>query len=122
VPSQPRDHLSVLGEVGDAGRVEYHGGLRLTEALAVAGGATIRSDEADVRILRGPSDRLTVYVASLEGIAEGSEHDPVLAPGDVVYVMRSGGANLGESLSRIGPILAAVVTIGLTVAVIMTSR
>lgn len=122
VPSQPRDHLSVLGEVGDAGRVEYHGGLRLTEALASAGGATIRADEADVRIVRGPSDRATVYIASLEGIADGTAHDPILAPGDVIYVARSGGANLGEDLSRIGPILSAVVTIGLTVAVIWTSR
>lgn len=122
VPSQPRDRLSVLGEVTTAGRIEYQSGIRLTAALASAGGATIRSDEADVRILRGPANRPTVYVASLEDIANGTTYDPVLAPGDVVYVTRSGGANLGESLSRIGPILSAVVTIGLTVAVIWTSR
>ncbi len=122
VPSRLRDHLAVLGEVTTSQRVEYHTGIRLTEALARAGGPTIRSDEADVRILRGPSDRVTVYVASLEDIADGEAHDPVLAPGDVIYVRRSGGANLGEALSRIGPILGAAVTIGLTVAVIMTSR
>ena len=61
-------------------------------------------DNGDIRIVRGPSDKPAVYQASLAAIAEGEQHDAVLAPGDAVFVEDSFLEDMTEVFNVILPI------------------
>jgi len=114
VPPNRGSRISVLGEVGEPRVVAYREGVRITEALAMAGGITIDGDRADIRVVRGSFREPMVYTTSLGDIVDGDGHDVVLAPGDVVYVTDHWIASVGEVLDRLGPLLTAGTTIGLT--------
>jgi hypothetical protein len=64
-----------------------------------------------------------VYEADILALVRGREgsHDVELAPGDIVYVTRSGLANLRNTLDAISPILSAITTAGVTSAVILSN-
>jgi polysaccharide export outer membrane protein len=120
VPARPLDRLVVLGAVNAGSVLPHREGIRLTEALAQAGGVTIDADIADIRVIRGDLASPTVYEASLDDIKDGDSHDVVLEPGDIVYVTDHWIADFGEVLDRLGPILSTAVTVGLTTAIIVT--
>ena len=85
----------------------YRQGLRLTEALAVAGGlVTSRGDRKDIRIVRGPLREPRVYTANLKDLTSGDATDVVLAPGDIIYVTKSWYASTADVLDALSPILA----------------
>src|SRR5262249_32674290 len=65
----------VLGEVQKPGEFQYRSGLNVLGAIAMAGGATYRANNAVVLIQRAGSDEFTEYPQS--------PSVPVL-PGDVV--------------------------------------
>lgn len=119
IPPLRGDGIAVLGRVGAPTEVHYRAGLRLTQALALAGGTTLESDEGDVRILRGPLDHLTVYEADLLDIVDGDDHDVELAPGDVVFVTEEWTATVGEVLDRVFGAALGVAGIGLSSAVLI---
>lgn len=108
VPSVSGQRVSVLGEVGRPASLRYRRGMRLTEALASAGGATKDADNADVRIIRGPLSRPKVYRASLEDIVDGKTTDVELAPGDVIFVTEHWFASTTDVLQRLTPLLIAI--------------
>ena len=107
IPSLSSKRVSVLGDVQRAGSLRYRAGMRLTEALASAGGTTWEADEADVRIIRGPLSKPRVYTASLEDIVDGRRADIELAPGDVVFVTEHWFATVSEVIRRLTPVLIA---------------
>lgn len=113
VPPQRAGLISVLGEVSGARVIVYQDGIRLSQALAMAGGATRDANGGDIRIVRGPSDRPLVYRAAIDHIAAGEHPDPVLAAGDIVLVGSSALADFRDVMSAIAPI----VTLGATTAV-----
>lgn len=118
VPATTGDPIVVLGRVGTAVPLAYRPGMRLTQALARAGGTTETSDEADIRIIRGDASDPTVYGADLLAIASGDAYDPILAPGDVVFVTEEWTSSAGEVLARIiGPFLG-VAGLGVSVALL----
>lgn len=120
VPPKMLEHVVVLGAVNQASTFTHRRGMRLTEALALAGGSTIEADRGDIRVVRGGMTDPRVYTADLHNIVDGDSHDVVLQSGDVVFVTDHWIADVGEVLDRLGPLLSTGVTVGLTTAVLLT--
>lgn len=115
VPPQLGSLISVIGEVGAARVLAHRPGLRLSQALAMAGGITRDANGGDIRIVRGPSESPSVYRAAIDHVAAGDHPDPVLAPGDIVYVGSSALADFRDFTSAIAPIISVLATGGITV-------
>jgi polysaccharide export outer membrane protein len=109
VPPALAGHVIMLGNVGRPRTMPYRAGMRLTEALADAGGFAKSADQQDVRILRGGFASPKLYVARAKDILNGRRPDVVLAPGDVVYVTEHWSATVSEVLERVVPASALVV-------------
>jgi polysaccharide export outer membrane protein len=107
LPALRNQRISVLGEVQRPTSVPFYRGLRLTEAVARAGGATDDADNGDVRVIRGPLSRPKVYTASIKALRNGDGRDVLLEPGDVVYVTEHWYATTTNVLQRLTPVLAA---------------
>ncbi len=108
IPWMTSRHIPVLGDVRTARNVPFHPGLRLTEALAAAGGPSRTADNADIRIVRGPLSRAKVFRANLDDVIRGNTTDVVLAPGDVIFVTEHWFATASEVINRLTPLLASV--------------
>ena len=116
VPPNRGDRVIVLGNVGDPLVMVHRRGMRLTEALARAGGVTIDGDRGDVRVIRGDLRAPQIFQASLDDIADGDAPDVMLARGDVIYVATHWIATVGEVIDRlIGDLIATGVTVGIAV-------
>lgn len=111
IPWMTGRQIPVLGDVRAARNVPFYKGLRLTEALAAAGGPTRTADTADVRIIRGPLSRAKVYRASLADVINGDTTDVVLAPGDVIFVTEHWFATATDTINRVTPLLAATAVV-----------
>lgn len=114
VPFAAGNLVSVLGQVGRPMVLAHRSGLRLTEALAAAGGLTEGGNASDIRLVRGPPDAPKVYRANLGAIASGSQHDAALAPGDVLFVTDDPIEDVREVLG----LLAPLATIGFAVLLV----
>lgn len=129
---QPGDHLyvpgsrgraiTVLGEVDAPNLIPYQTGIRLTQALALTGGLSSDGHRRDIRVIRGSLGKPRVYGVNLKKLVEGTSPDIVLAPGDIVFVTRTGVANIRDALGAIGPILVAGGMFGSNVGAIMVTR
>ena len=107
IPPVTSELIMVLGDVNTPQPMAYRHGLRLTEALAVAGGIdTARGDRKDVRIVRGSLREPQVYTANLKDLTSGDATDVVLAPGDIVYVTKSWYASTADVLDALSPVLS----------------
>ncbi|HEY6881860.1 MAG TPA: polysaccharide biosynthesis/export family protein [Polyangiales bacterium] len=107
VPAGLGSRIAVLGIVGAGGAmVTYRPGIRLTEALALAGGVTVNSDFSDVRLVRGPLKNPKVYRYDLWELVGQKRGDVQLSPGDVVFVTEHWAATMQHVLERMQPILA----------------
>jgi polysaccharide export outer membrane protein len=113
VPGLQGKHIIVLGEVKKATALRYRRGMRLSEALARAGGLSDDADDADVRIVRGSLARPQIYRASLEDVVDGKRPDVLLAPGDVVFVTEHWFASATDVIKRLSPLLATVGAVAL---------
>lgn len=124
VPPAGEQRIRVLGDVAAPTLITYQRGLRLTDALAMAGGLTPDGDEDEIRIIRGPLREPRVYEANLMALFNGRSgaHDVELAPGDIVFVTRSELAQTRDVLTAISPILSAVTTAGVTTAIVWSNR
>jgi polysaccharide export outer membrane protein len=111
VPAGLGSRVAVLGTVGGGGAmVTFRPGIRLTEALAIAGGVTVDSDNEDVRLIRGPLKAPKVYRFDLEGLVDNERGDIQLAPGDVVFVTEHWAATMAKVLERMAPLLQLALT------------
>jgi len=107
IPPVTSELIMVLGDVGTPQPMAYRQGLRLTEALARAGGlVTSRGDRKDVRIVRGPLREPRIYTANLKDLTSGDATDVELAPGDIVYVTKSWYASTADVLNSLSPIIS----------------
>jgi polysaccharide export outer membrane protein len=114
VPFASSRSVSVLGQVGAPGAFPHRSGLRLTEALSLAGGVNRGGDKDDIRLVRGPVEAPKVYGASLGAIVDGKGPDTVLEPGDVVFVTDHPMEDVGEVVALVAPLASislAVVTL-----------
>jgi polysaccharide export outer membrane protein len=110
VPADLQQLVSVLGQVEDSQVMQHRPGMRITQALALAGGVTRDGNWGDVRVIRGSSERPRVYQASVADIVDGRSPDVVLAPGDIVYVASAGHADLRDVMNSINAFLSLATT------------
>jgi polysaccharide export outer membrane protein len=116
VPFATEHTVSVLGQVGTPRVLPHRSGLRLTEALAAAGGVTTEGDADDIRLVRGPGHAPQVFQTSLADIGDGELNDAMLAPGDVVFVEDHVFEDLDEFIGLAMPLSALMVlAVGLIV-------
>lgn len=115
LPSASGRRITVLGSVKTARSFLFRRGMRLTEALGVAGGTTLDADLADVRVLRGALSSPKVYRANLRKLFAGEALDVELAPGDVVFVTEHWFATTSQLLQRLTPLFAAT-AVGMALA------
>ena len=107
IPPITEQLVMVLGEVNRATPLAYRRGMRLTEALALAGGIdNSRGDRKDVRIIRGPLTEPRVYTTNLKALSAGKSTDVELIPGDIVYVSKAWYASTSDVLNALAPILS----------------
>jgi polysaccharide export outer membrane protein len=99
--------IMVLGEVNKQVPIAYRNGIRLTEALAHAGGlAMARADRHDIRIIRGPLREPLVYTTNLKALTSGEATDVELAPGDIIFVTKSWYASTSDVLNSLAQVLS----------------
>jgi len=99
VPFASAPSVTVFGQVGAPGVIPLGAGMRLSDALASAGGITKDGDKDDVRLIRGPVDGPKVFRASFADVAAGSRPDVLLAPDDILFVEDHPVEDLGEVLA-----------------------
>lgn len=118
VPPLRGNHVIVLGEVNAARAVHFRRGIRLSEALARAGGVNERGDRTDIRVIRGSLREPRVYRVSLRELYRGEGTDVELIAGDIVFVTEEWTASVGEVLARLSPLisLASATTLGVILA------
>lgn len=104
VPLATDRSVSVFGQVAGPRALPHRAGMRLTEALSMAGGITSGGDKTDIRLVRGPAEAPKVYRSSLSAIVDGTQRDVVLAPGDVLFVQDDPAEDAGEVLRLLGPL------------------
>jgi polysaccharide export outer membrane protein len=120
VPPQMGTLVSVIGEVHAARAFGHFPGLRLSTALALAGGPTRDANQGDIRIVRGISTSPRVYQAGMNRVING-QADPILAPGDVVYVGSSFLADFRDVMAAIAPIISIAATTAVGIAIGVTA-
>lgn len=121
VPAQLGGLISVVGEVSSARVIPARNGLRLSQAVALAGGYTRDANYGDIRIVRGPRENPTVYRAALDHIANGDHVDPLLAPGDIVLVGSSALADFRDGMGAMSGVLTILSTTAIGLAIPLTS-
>jgi polysaccharide export outer membrane protein len=121
VPFASTNAVAVLGMVGQPQMVPHRPRMRLTEALAVAGGVDQWGDKHDVRIVRGKAEAPVAYGTSLTDVVDEDGPDAALVSGDVVFVEDKPLEDLGEVLGLLAP-FASIVTSSLVTTVILLQR
>lgn len=93
VPARGLRRVFVLGAVGKQGGIPLdEDDLTVTKALALAGGLNrIAADNSVKLIRRGPDGKKRIYPVPVGRIIEEGliEKDPVLEPGDIIFVPES---------------------------------
>jgi polysaccharide export outer membrane protein len=106
IPPSIGQNISVLGQVGAPQVFAPRPGMRLTEALALAGGVTVGADKGDIRVIRGTLVQPKVYRADLAALVDGDTHDVMLRPGDIVFVTDHPIEDFNEVMGTIAPALS----------------
>lgn len=100
-----KPYFVIAGEVTRPGRYDLRGATTLTQALAYAGGPTAKAKLSDVVIFRAYTED-TVSVTQLDVKAMFDKHDlsedPLLRPGDTIFLSKSALGKLAPVLSRLG--------------------
>jgi polysaccharide biosynthesis/export protein len=98
-----KPYFVATGEVSKPGKFELRGATTLTEALAIAGGLTEKGKSSQIVLFRRYSpDMLEVKqidVKKMLGSRDLSE-DPLLRPGDMVFVPKSTLAQIGRFIAK----------------------
>lgn len=121
VPMALQQLVTVIGQVEAPSVMMYRPGVRITQAIAIAGGISRDGDAGDVRVIRGDSEHPRIYQAGISDIVDGRSPDVVLAPGDIVYVTSAGHADLRDVMNSIANILSLGTT-GAIIAVTAVPR
>ena len=121
VPRREQGSVVIFGQVGAPGVFTHRSGLRMTEALALAGGITTGGDKSDIRLLRGPLEDPGVYQADLAAIVDGAGPDVALQAGDVLFVTDDPLEDVGEVFGVLVP-LTMISTGTLLLALVLAAQ
>ena len=107
IPDAEDATVFVMGSVGTPGAVPIKARIRLTQALAIAGGTTEDADLKRIYVLRPSQDGSPIRPAhvDLARLIETGDftENLELRTGDVVYVARSGMGDVGYTLRKLAP-------------------
>jgi len=111
IPDSEDTMVFVMGQVNEPGAVLIKVQLRLTQALARAGGFTEDADLDEIYLIRnpeegGPAKPVRVDLKRILEDADFSQNY-ALKSGDVIYVARTGIGDVGYYLKKIAPISSA---------------
>ena len=95
--------VTVLGEVKTPSSFPLERPLRLSEAVARAGGVTNLAAASRVRVIRHPKDAQAVlYLVNLDQIDEGkAETNMLVQPGDLIFVPPAVPVAFGYAVARV---------------------
>lgn len=115
------DNRRVIVFPGDPGTAKVipliNNNTTLIEALALAGGLTESGKAKEVKLIRGDPAKPQVYLIDLSSIQGIKEGNTILQANDIIYVTPQRRPTLAF-LERITPLLSAITTILLTIALI----
>jgi polysaccharide export outer membrane protein len=100
-----KPYFVAAGEVTKPGRYELRGATTLTQAIAYAGGATGHAKMTDVVIFRPYSeDAVSVKQINVKEMFSKRDlsEDPLLRPGDTIYLATSKLGKMAPVLSKVG--------------------
>jgi polysaccharide biosynthesis/export protein len=87
-----RPYITVGGQVGRPGKIDWRGDVTLTQAIALAGGFTDNAKHSQVLLFRRVSDQWAetklINVKQMLNARNLSE-DPIIEPGDMLYVPKN---------------------------------
>jgi len=93
--------VNILGEVKAPKSVVIERPIRVSEALADAGGATVLAATSRVRVIRRQGDHSVTFLADVDAIQAGhTETDVYLERGDLVYVPAAIPVVVGYNVQR----------------------
>ncbi len=100
VVPESQNRIAVLGGVNKPGTYDLLDGMKLIDAIALAGGQTEQGHLNQVQIIRLEAGKTKTITADLTRALSGQDlsQNVLLQPGDVVYVVES-GLSLGSILN-----------------------
>jgi polysaccharide export outer membrane protein len=96
-----RPYITVGGQVGKPGKVDWRGNVTLTQVIALAGGFTDSAKHSQVLLFRRVSDQWAearLFNVKQMINARNLSEDPILEPGDMLYVPKN-------TISKVRPYL-----------------
>jgi polysaccharide export outer membrane protein len=100
-----KPYFVAAGEIIKPGRYELRGATTLTQAIAYAGGATGHGKLTDVVIFRPfTEDQVSVKQINVKEMFAKRDlsEDPLLRPGDTIYISKTKLGKMAPVLSKIG--------------------
>jgi len=93
------------GAVSKPGVIELSNPIKLTEAIARAGGLEKEGDSKSVFVVRQKGETRTPFRIDLDAVRLAQAPDPVLLPSDVVFIQKEGDKFEYEDILRTIPLL-----------------
>jgi polysaccharide export outer membrane protein len=101
-----KPYFIVSGEVGKPGKYELRGATTLTQGMALAGGHTEAAKHSNVLLFRrfGATDWLEVKQIDVKKMfaSRNLSEDPILRPGDTVFVPKSTFSKIAPFIPNFG--------------------
>jgi len=110
VPEGVKKKISILGDVRTPGYYDYKDGLKLVEAVSMAGGFTDTARITKVSILRKSSGdtQSQPITINLDEILKGTKSDFAIMPDDTIYIPRKSISSANWWVSNVLPWLSLI--------------
>lgn len=105
-------NIVVDGSVSKPGVFEIHKPVRLTEAVALAGGLAEFADAKEVYVVREIEGKKKVKVVNLKDIRQAGATDIPIYPQDIVYIQKNSGKVAFSEFLKTVPILSTLLIVG----------
>ena len=105
-------NIVVDGAVSKPGVFDLFKPIRLSEAVAMAGGLSENANQKEVYMVREIEGKKKVKIVNLKDIRRMGATDPAVYPDDIVYVQDSTGRMAYNEFLRTVPLLSAILLAG----------
>jgi len=105
-------NIVVDGSVAKPGVFELNKSIRLSEAIALAGGLAEYANQKEVYMVREIEGKKSVKVVNLKEIRQLGAADPQIYPQDIIYVEKDGGKAAYNEFLKTIPLLSAILIAG----------
>ena len=105
-------NIVVDGAVSKPGVFELYKPIRLSEAVAMAGGLSENANQKEVYMVREIEGKKSVKLVNLKEIRQMGASDPQVYPQDIVYIQDSAGRAAYNEFLKTIPLLSAILIAG----------